>query len=61
MNSKMTSNSQLTTEPKIKIKTKQTTKTETESQKWKLHGGLSEGRGSGDNGKKDTGNKKHKW
>ena len=43
MNSKMTTNSQLsTTEPKKKTpKTKQTTRTETEPQKWRSHGGLS--------------------
>ena len=40
MNSKMTTNSQLST-----TKTKQTTRRGTESQKWKSHGGLSvEGR-----------------
>ena len=63
MNSKMTTNSQLlTTEPKQKQKqTKQTTRTGTESQKWRSHGGLSVGRGSGENGGKGTGNKKHKW
>ena len=39
MNSKMTTNSQLsTTEPKTQ--SKQTAKTETESQKWRSHGGL---------------------
>ena len=41
--------------------TKQTTRTGTESQKWKSHGGLSAGRGIGENGEKGTGNKKHKW
>ena len=41
--------------------TKQTTRTGTESQKWKSHGGLSAGRGMGENGEKGTGNKKHKW
>ena len=45
MNSKMTTNSQLsTTEPKTKPKTKQT-RTGTEPQKWRTHGGLSTGRG----------------
>ena len=40
MDSKMTTNSQLsTTEPKKQIK--QTTRTGTESQKWRSHGGLS--------------------
>ena len=55
MNSKMTTNSQLSTnEPKkikerktMKIKTKQTTRTGTESEKWMSHGGLSVGRGKG--------------
>ena len=62
MNSKMTTNSQLsTTEPKNKNKTKQTTRRGTESQKWRSHGGLSVGRWSGENGGKGTGNKKHKW
>ena len=44
MNSKMATNSQLsTTEPKNKNKnkTKQTTRPGTESQKWRSHGGLS--------------------
>ena len=62
MNSKMTTNSQLsTTEPKKKNEknTKQTTRTRTESQKWRSHGGLSPGRG--ENKGKGTGNKKHKW
>ena len=64
MNSKMTTNSQLsTTEPnKQKQKqTKQTTRTGRESQKWRSHGGLSVGRGRGENVGKGTGNKKHKW
>ena len=40
MNSKMRTNSQLsTTEPK-KTQTKQTIRTRTESQKWRSHGGL---------------------
>ena len=58
MNSKMTRNSQLSTnEPKKQ--TKQTTRTETESQKWRSHGGFSVG-GGGDGGK-GMGNKKHNW
>ena len=58
MNSKMTTNSQLsTTEPKKQ--TKQTTRTGTESQKWRSHGGLSIGRGR--MGGIGTGNKKHNW
>ena len=57
MNSKMTTNSQLsTTEPKKETKTKikQTTRTGTESEKWTSHGWFSVGR-------KGTGNKKHNW
>ena len=63
MNSKRTTNSQLsTTKPKTKAKqTKQTTRTGRESQKWRTHGGLSVGRARGENGGKDTGNKKYKW
>ena len=49
MNSKMTTNSQLsTTEPKKnpnKNKNKQTTRTGTESEKWTPRGGFSVGRG----------------
>ena len=54
MNSKMTTNSQLsTTTYKQKQKqTKQTTKTGTESQKWRSHGGLSMGWGWGERGKR---------
>ena len=54
MNSKMTTNTQLsTTEPKKKKKkTKQTTRTGTESQKWRSPGGLSVGRGRGKMGEK---------
>ena len=62
MNSKMTTNSQLsTTEPKKTKQTKQTTRTGTESQKWRSHRGLSVGRGRAENGGKGTRNKKHKW
>ena len=59
----MTTNSQLsTTKPKnTKTKTKQTTTTGTESQKWRSFGGLSAGRGEGENGGKATRNKKHHW
>ena len=59
----MTTNSQLsTTEPKTKSKTnKETTRPGTESQKWRLQGGLSAGRGREENARKRTGNKKHKW
>ena len=45
VNSKMTTNSKLsTTEPKKQKQTKQTTRTGTESQKLRSHGGLSVGR-----------------
>ena len=52
MNSKMITNSQLsTTEPKKKPKTNlaniRITETGTESQKWRSHGRLSAGRGQG--------------
>ena len=54
MNSRMTTNSQLSTnEPKRKDKqqkkkqTKQTTRTGTELQKWRSHGGLSGSHGRG--------------
>ena len=61
MNSKITTNSQLsTTEPKKQKQTKQKTRTGTESQKWRSQGGLSVGRGKRENGGKGTGNKKHK-
>ena len=57
MNSKMTTNPQLsTTEPK-KTKTKQTTRTGTESQKWRFHGGLSVEKWEGERGRKGTENK----
>ena len=46
MNSKMTTNSQLST-AESKKQTKQTTRTGIESQKWRSHGGLSVGRGWG--------------
>ena len=60
MNSKMTINSQLSTnEPKkikerktMKTKTKQTTRTGTESEKWTSHGGFSVGSGNGGIGRK---------
>ena len=45
MNSKVTTNSQLsTTKPKTKMKTKQTTRTGTESQKWRSPRELSTGK-----------------
>ena len=59
-------NSQLsTTEPKTTTTTttkpKQTTRTGTDSQKQRSYGGLSAGRGKGQNGVKGTGNKQHGW
>ena len=52
MNSKMTTNSQLSiTEPKKQKQTKQSTRTETESLTWRWHGG----RGKGENGRKVQG------
>ena len=62
MNSKITTNSQLsTTEPKKQKQMKQTRTPGKESQKWRSHGGLSAWRWRADNGGKGTGNKKHKW
>ena len=61
MNSKMTTNSQLSTTECKKKQTKQTTRTGTESQKWRSHRGSSLGRGERRIGGKGTGNKKHKW
>ena len=56
MNSKMTTDSQLsTTEPKKQKQTKQTTRTGTESQKWRSHGGLSLGEEERGKGKKVQG------
>ena len=58
----MTTNSQIaTTEPKKQKHTKQTTSTGIESVKWRSHGGLSVGKGRGENGGKGTGNMKHNW
>ena len=57
----MTTNSQLSTTESEKTKTKETTRTGTESQKWRSPGGLSAGRGRGENGGKGTENKKHNW
>ena len=69
MNSKMTTNSQLSTNEPKKIKErktmkktpKQTTRTGTESEKWKPYGGFSVGRGREEIGGKGTGKKKHDW
>ena len=48
MNCKITTNLQLSIiEPKEEKQTKQTTRTGKESQKWRSHGGLSEGKGRG--------------
>ena len=53
MNSKMTTDSQLSkTEPKKTKQTKQTTRTGTESQKWRSQRGLSVRKGRGENGGK---------
>ena len=60
MNSKMTTNSQLST-TKPEKNPKQITKTGMESYKWRSHGGLSAGKGKRENGGKGTGNKKHNW
>ena len=58
MNNKMTTNSQLlTNEPKKQKHTKQTTSTGIESVKWRSHGGLSVGKGRGEDGGKGTGNR----
>ena len=59
MNSEMATKTQLlTTElKKTKKQSKQTTRTGTESQKWKSHGGLSVGKGRGENEGKGTENK----
>ena len=59
MNSKMTTDSQLSTtkaENQKQKETKQTTRTGTESQKWRSHKGLSARRGQGES----MGNKKLK-
>ena len=64
MNSKMTTNSQLsTTEPKKQKQkqTKQTTRTGTETQKCRSHGGLPEGRRMGENRGNGAGIKRHNW
>ena len=56
MNSKMTTNTQLsTTEPKKQKQTKQTTRKRRESQKWRSPGGLSVGRWKGRMGEKIQG------
>ena len=62
MNTKMTTNSQLsTTESKKQKQTQQTTTTGTESQIWRFIGGLSAGRHKGENWEKGARIKKHKW
>ena len=55
MNSKMTTNSQLSTTESKKQKTKQTTRTGTESQKWRSHGALLVWIGREQNERKGTG------
>ena len=58
MNSKVTTNSQLsTTDPKKQKQTKQTTRTGTELQKWRSHGELSTREWEGERGGKGTENK----
>ena len=61
MNSKMATNSQVSTTERKKQnqKLRGTTRRGTESQKWRSRGGLSVGRG--ESGRKGTGNEKHKW
>ena len=54
MNSKMTTNSQLSTTESEKKQTKQAIRTGTESQKWRSHGGLSAGRRRRENGGKGS-------
>ena len=61
MNSKMTTNSQLSTTDPEKNITKRTTRTGTESQKWRSHRGFSSERRRGKNAGKGTGNKRQKW
>ena len=60
MNTKMSTNSQLS-KTETKKQAKQTTRTGTESQIWRSFRELSAGRRSGENGRKDTGIKKHNW
>ena len=50
----MTNSQLLKTEPKKQKQAKQTTRTGTESQKWRQHGGLSEGDGGGERGYNGT-------
>ena len=65
MNSKMTTNSQLSTnEPNrktTKTKTKQTARTGTDSEKWEITWRVFSGEGDRRNGGKRKGNKKHNW
>ena len=58
MNSKMTTNSQLSTTEPEKQKQKRSTQLEQE-QKWRSRGGLSARRGRGEMREKGTGSKKH--
>ena len=59
MNIRMATNSQLSTTKPTK-QTKQTSRTGTESQTWRSFGGLSAGRGKGENEGKGAGIKKYK-
>ena len=46
-------------QPNVKKQSKQIARTRTQSQIWRSFGGLSAGRGKGENERKGTGNKKH--
>ena len=61
MKSRMTTNSQLSTNEPKKKKTKLNKQLEQEEIHQRSHGGLSVGSGRGENAGKGTGNKKHKW
>ena len=60
MNIKMAINSKLSTN-ESKKQTKQTSRTETESQLWRSFGGLSVGKGKGENRGKGAGIKSTNW
>ena len=63
MNSKMTTNSELSTTEPNKNKTKLNKQLEQEQnhRNGDHMEGYQQGRGKGENGEKGTGNKKHKW
>ena len=67
MNSKMTTNSQLSTmepkkkKPTMKTNTKQTTTTDTDSREMDITCRVFNGKGEGKNGGKGTGNEKCNW